>query len=297
MFKQFFLISILGTMVLFIAACAGTNPTPAPTFPAPTVINSNATVTESTNAYQTQSNDAGEVTVQVTPVTLLYDKPIEFEIVMNTHSVELDADMLQGVILRDDAGNEFKPQAWDGPGAGGHHRAGKLTFGNLPASVRSVTLVLKNIAKVPERVFTWKLEITGTDAIPQTLGAFTLVRSVQGPAALREFSGLHNKEFALIGGYRADYADGKQTATLWVAQANDETSALALTQDMAKKIGAGNRMFQNLQTLSINGREIYVVDGQGQQHYFYAKGDKIVWLAIHPTHAPDALHALWNTFQ
>mgnify|MGYP002336055277 CR=1 FL=1 len=139
-----------------------------------------------------------------------------------------------------------------------------------------------------------KFAAVESSVVPQTLGTLTLVSSVQGLDALREFSSLHNKEFALVGGYRADYASGKETATLWVAEANDDASALALTQDMAKKIGTGNAMFQNLQELVISGRQIYVVDGGGQQHYFYAHGNEVVWLATEPSLAAAALHTLWN---
>jgi hypothetical protein len=63
---------------------------------------------------------------------------------------------------------------------------------------------------------------------------------------------------------------------------------------MADKIRGGNAMFKNLQELSVQGFQIYVVDGQGQQHYFYANRDKVVWLAIDPALAPEALHALWS---
>lgn len=282
-----------GLLLVLIIGCGGTPPSTVTTAPLAPTMSVQATTPHASNALAPQSNDEAQVSVQVTPITLEAGKPAIVEIAMNTHSVELDADMLQAAVLRDDAGNEHKPQTWDGPGAGGHHRAGKLTFDSLPAGARTVTLVLKNIAQVPERVFSWKLG-SQTNAIPQALGELTLVRSTEGLDALREFTSLHNKQFTLVDGYRAEYANGKASATLWVTRANDAASALALTQDMAKKIGAGNTMFQNLQALTINGRQIYVVDGQGQQHYFYANGDRVVWLAVDPTFAPNALHALWN---
>lgn len=279
-------------LLALIAGCGGTPPSAVSTAtvaPTATVL---TTTLPASETFMPQTSDEGQVVIQVTPITLQASKPALFEIAMDTHSVELDADLMQAALLRDDAGNESKPTAWEGPGAGGHHRAGKLSFGNLNANARSVTLILKNIAQIPERVFTWQL--AQTNAIPQTLGALKLTRAMEGMDALREFTSLHNKAFELTGGYRADYGDGNQVATLWVAQAKDDASALALTQDMAKKIGAGNAMFKNLQALSINGREIYVVDGQGQQHYFYAHGDQIVWLAIDSSLAANALHELWN---
>lgn len=283
----------LSLILVSVVGCVGAAPTITPVLVAPSAFARPEDTLTTSNALAPQSNDEAQVSVLVTPITLESGKPAIFEIVMDTHSVELDADLLQAAVLRDDAGNEYKPQTWDGPGAGGHHRAGKLTFDPLPADARTVTFILKNVAQVPERIFIWKLE-PQTNAIPETLGELALVRSTEGPDALREFTNLHNKQFVLVDGYRAEYANGNATATLWVARASDDASALALTQDMAKKIGAGNAMFQNLQELTINGRQIYVVDGQGQQHYFYAHGDRVVWLAVDPTFAPNALHTLWN---
>lgn len=132
------------------------------------------------------------------------------------------------------------------------------------------------------------------DGIPEKIGTLTLTKSELGKDALSEFEQLHGKGFDLLGGYRADYASENKTATLWVGQAKDSKSAQELATAMADKIGAGNAIFTNLQEMSISGRALYTVDGQGQQHFFYAQNDKIVWLAIDPALAPDALHSLWG---
>lgn len=135
------------------------------------------------------------------------------------------------------------------------------------------------------------------DGIPEKLGIFTLTNSVLGKDALSEFEKLHGKGFDLLGGYRADYASGGKNATLWVGQAKDAAGADELTKAMADKIGMGNAMFTDLQELEIGTRLIYTVNGQGQQHFFYATGDKIVWLAIDSEYAPDALHSLWGAIK
>jgi hypothetical protein len=41
---------------------------------------------------------------------------------------------------------------------GGHHRRGTLFFPALKASVRSVTLIIRDVAKVQERTFSWKVQ-------------------------------------------------------------------------------------------------------------------------------------------
>ncbi|MDE3075430.1 MAG: hypothetical protein KGJ86_08375 [Chloroflexota bacterium] len=114
-------------------------------------------------AEPTQTNEGGQVTIAVTwpgPAA----GPV-FNVAMNTHSVDLDGvDLRQSAVLVVDNGPEIQPTAWDAP-KGGHHRQGTLTF---PASTsnggktvgpsnRTVELVIRNLAGVPERVFKWSV--------------------------------------------------------------------------------------------------------------------------------------------
>lgn len=131
-----------------------------------------------------------------------------------------------------------------------------------------------------------------SEGVPTRLSTLALTRTVTGTAALAEFSQLHGKGFDLAGGYMATY--GKDEATLWVGQAKNADGANKLLDEMAQRIGPDNAMFKGLQSLSISGRTLYSATGQGQQHFFYAVNDKIVWLAAAPEVAPDILHSLWG---
>jgi len=129
-------------------------PTNAPVAPAQTQPSAPKPNNE---ALATKSNEGGSVTVEVTPTALEIGKPIVFEISMNTHSVDLSDDMTKIVILRDDTGKEYTPTAWEGGEAGGHHRGGTLKFAALTSKPKFVELVIKGLAKIPERVFRWEL--------------------------------------------------------------------------------------------------------------------------------------------
>jgi len=104
-----------------------------------------------------QFNDEAAVRVEVTPLNL--DDPsaatIDFQIAMDTHSVDLNYDLTKIATLSSDAGEEAQPVKWDGPSGGGHHVSGVLSFPLLRARGPSVTLVLRGIADVPERTFVW----------------------------------------------------------------------------------------------------------------------------------------------
>ena len=108
-----------------------------------------------------QTNEGAGVTVQVT-----WDGPSSgpvFRVVMNTHAVDLDQyDLRALAVLRTDQGTDMRPSAWDAP-KGGHHREGTLTFpaqgpdgkNLLGPNVREITLIIRDVAGVPERTFRW----------------------------------------------------------------------------------------------------------------------------------------------
>lgn len=161
-------VSLIGLLafLLLLAACSSA-PTPAPTrivapivgggpttTPLTTADNSDA-ATASESSFQTESNSGGSVTVDVKPAALSVGKPVAFDVAMNTHSVDLSDDMTKISVLRDDTGKEYQPTTWDGPTGGGHHRSGTLTFPALTNKPKYVELVIKGLAKVPERVFKW----------------------------------------------------------------------------------------------------------------------------------------------
>ncbi len=111
----------------------------------------------STVLYESKEQSAGNVTVTVTPQELASGKPTTFEIVFDTHSVDLNFDVARVVELRDDQGNTYGTPVWDGSPPGGHHRKGTLLFPIPIKQTTGVTLTLNDIAGVAERVFTWNL--------------------------------------------------------------------------------------------------------------------------------------------
>lgn len=112
-------------------------------------------------AADTQTNVGGGVTVKVSRIDAV--DAVAFTVVLDTHSVNLDAyDLVQLAVLRTPSGEEIAPLGWDAP-AGGHHREGTLNF---PATAADGTaliqpdggqfvLVIRDIAGIAERTFGW----------------------------------------------------------------------------------------------------------------------------------------------
>ena len=109
-------------------------------------------------AYKRISSRKNSVNVDVVPVQLTSGQQVKFDVRMSTHSVELSQDMVAVSLLKDSNGQEYRPENWKGSPAGGHHRSGTLEFSAIKGNPDSVTLIIKNIASVPERVFTWKVK-------------------------------------------------------------------------------------------------------------------------------------------
>ena len=112
---------------------------------------------------ETQTSEGGQVTIKVT-WTDPGIGPV-FAVVMDTHSVNLDAyDLAQLAVLRTDQGLEIQPIGWDAP-SGSHHREGTLSFPStapdgsplIGAGTTTVELVIRDVAGVPERVLRWTL--------------------------------------------------------------------------------------------------------------------------------------------
>jgi uncharacterized protein YxeA len=118
------------------------------------VINQTGQQANNSQKWETKTDDQVNVTVVVTP-TDLSPQSIEwkFDIGMNTHSVELDQDMMKSVVLIDDQGKEYRPLKWEGP-VGGHHREGVLTFNRIMPTPKSIELKVSGIGDVV-RSFTW----------------------------------------------------------------------------------------------------------------------------------------------
>jgi hypothetical protein len=109
-------------------------------------------------AYESKSNTANGVRVEVQPLQLVPGQPAKFEVRMNMHSVDLSQDMITVTTLKDDEGRAYLPTNWEGSPPGGHHRRGILYFPTLEGKPKSLSLIIRDIASVPERIFEWNLK-------------------------------------------------------------------------------------------------------------------------------------------
>jgi hypothetical protein len=135
-------------------------PTEPPATPQPDVLNPPG----STPAGDLARTDTqGAVEFVLTPLNLdAAGATLDFDVSMNTHSVDLGWDLAAQSVLSTDTGREVTGQSW--PVGSGHHYEGTLSFPVTAAGgdallegAATLTLTIRN-TDVPERSFTWDLK-------------------------------------------------------------------------------------------------------------------------------------------
>lgn len=142
MMKKLFYCVITIAFVLFLATVVGLQ-----------VLDRSGSVIQIPD-LELQTNNDGQATVTVTPLKSASAGTLEFEIILDTHSVELNEDLIKAAVLIADDKN-YTPTAWDGAPPGGHHRKGVLRFAPISPSPKSITLKIRNVGGVAERDFTF----------------------------------------------------------------------------------------------------------------------------------------------
>jgi hypothetical protein len=170
----------LAALPLVLALVAGcvtrpATPLPEPTqpssdtgaVPAPTEASSPAdsettSETAPSAADLARSDAQGAVEFVVTPLNLAAGgATLDFDVSMNTHSVDLGWDLAAQSVLVTDTGLEVAGQNW--PIGSGHHYEGTLSFPSTTSGGESLldgagtlTQTIRD-TDVPQRVFTWEL--------------------------------------------------------------------------------------------------------------------------------------------
>jgi hypothetical protein len=99
------------------------------------------------------------VTVEVTPQNLAASaKSWDFKVVLDTHSGELNDDLVKTTTLLDGKGGRHAPVRWEGAGPGGHHREGTLKFNTVSPASGAIELQIQRPGEPKPRSFRWQLK-------------------------------------------------------------------------------------------------------------------------------------------
>jgi hypothetical protein len=115
---------------------------------------------------------------------------------------------------------------------------------------------------------------------PRSLGTFSLAQVITGPEAVSQMSRLHGKDVGVVDGYIAHYQGARGGAVLYVGEMGSVENAVALNRQMVERIAAGNPMFTDLSSLTVEGMEVFAVRSGTETHYFWQVGELINWIGF-----------------
>jgi hypothetical protein len=158
-------LGLLLLLVIIISACTNNNPDSNPVQEVVDEVQPQEIIPPSSEDW-TRHDTQGAVEFSVLPLNIetQVKETIDFEIFMNTHSVDLSMDLAALSTLETDLGELIHPVSWSG--GTGHHVQGILVF---PAQTSSgndylegaslLTLVIRDV-DAHVREFTWELDGT-----------------------------------------------------------------------------------------------------------------------------------------
>jgi len=165
-----FILPIFLVLAFILTACAALQANKDQPVTQPVLNNSAVPTTNSTPAASgtdsgelVRTDEQGAVVFQVTPLSLSTPADtLDFDIAMNTHSVDLSMDLATLSTLSTDTGVTMQATKWEAPG-GGHHVDGKLIFPatqNGKSILEGASKLTLTIVKVDaaSRVFEWELK-------------------------------------------------------------------------------------------------------------------------------------------
>ena len=131
-------------------------------------------------------------------------------------------------------------------------------------------------------------------SLPDSIAGLQITNYTTGAEAITEFADLHGQEFPVNFGAIGTY--GSREITLWVAGAPSESIALEMTNSMREKIAQGNSPFTPINEINDRNRKVYVLEGMGQQHFYFQSENLVIWLAVEPAFADDALQQILEVY-
>lgn len=144
--------------------------------------------------------------------------------------------------------------------------------------------------------------------VPEKLFEMKVGNYVSGSQALNQVSQLHGMNIELAGAIVAEYSHNfnpyhrnDEKVSVWIGKTNTIAEAVDLLNRMYQgiQIGKGSTPFSNATKLTVDGHEVFQVEGPGGKHYFYAIGDpepRVVWLTISSPNADGILREALKSF-
>ena len=127
----------------------------------------------------------------------------------------------------------------------------------------------------------------GAETLPEALAGLPRTQALAGRLAVQEINHLHGLNFAITSGGVGVY--GQQQIIVWVSGSPLDFIAMRMQDEMNLRIAEGRSPFTVLETQQVDGRTVQLLEGLGQQHFYFRSGRRLVWLAADAGLAQQAL--------
>lgn len=132
-------------------------------------------------------------------------------------------------------------------------------------------------------------EESQAQAVPPTLGGLELHHQLSGARALEAIERLHGGEDIEITDVSIAHYGDDTTAMLYVGTSGKRAEAAELFTAMRDRIADGDTPFREIHDIRLFGADVYMMSGQGQLHFLFQDGRRVVWLSADPPVACPAL--------
>jgi hypothetical protein len=115
--------------------------------------------------------------------------------------------------------------------------------------------------------------------IPDNIGPYLLTNEVEGEEAKQIMMQLHGEEVELSAAYVLEYQTRNGAyAIVWISESNEDGLTTKLYEDMIEFIDT-NEMYSDHHEQVINNRTVQYGYGMERDNYYFANGNRFVWVA------------------
>ncbi|WP_045218185.1 hypothetical protein [Desulfonatronum thioautotrophicum] len=125
--------------------------------------------------------------------------------------------------------------------------------------------------------------------IPPNIAGMALINLIDGDEAATIIDRMHRGNVATQANFIAMYQGLDASATYYVSLYDDPQQALLDKVEMAEIMAREDHGFSHLMRRTKNDMVFYMALGQGQAHYFFARNNELIWLAVDIGMAEKAL--------
>jgi hypothetical protein len=116
---------------------------------------------------------------------------------------------------------------------------------------------------------------------------------ISGERAAEIINHLHSQNVTPSENYVGRFEGDGHTATYYLSLYENAPEAAAELDVMVESMERGGHIFDHVRKRNVNDHDVWMALGMGQAHYFFARDNQLIWLAVDVPIAEDAVKSLF----